>query len=97
MKRLAALLLLAVPALALARDVHLGDSLEEVRSALGEPRGQARLDGRLVLFYDRGEVELVDGRVTNSDFSPRRISPPCRPNMRPRPNAPRRSVPKARR
>ncbi|HZP59575.1 MAG TPA: hypothetical protein VFB27_04565 [Opitutaceae bacterium] len=68
MKRLAALLLLAVPALALARDVHLGDSLEEVRSALGEPRGQARLDGRLVLFYDRGEVELVDGRVTNSDF-----------------------------
>ena len=67
MKILAALLLLAAPALA-AMDVHLGDSLADVRSALGPPRGQAQLGDRLVLFYDRGQVQLVGGRVTNSDF-----------------------------
>jgi hypothetical protein len=68
MKILAALLLLAVPTLASAIEIHRGDSLADVRSALGTPRGQAKLGDRLVLFYDDGQVQLVDDRVTRSDF-----------------------------
>lgn len=68
MKTLAVLLLLATPVLAFAVEVHLGDSLAEVRSTLGAPHGQAQVGGKLVLFYDTGQVQLVDDRVMRSDF-----------------------------
>jgi hypothetical protein len=68
MKILAILLLLAAPVLAHAIDIHPGDSLADVQSTLGPPRGQAQLSDRLVLFYDRGQVQLVDGRVISLDF-----------------------------
>lgn len=45
-------------------DVRTGDSLTEVRNALGAPRGQVTVDGRQVLYYDRGEVELQADTVT---------------------------------
>ncbi|HTB79513.1 MAG TPA: hypothetical protein VK717_01360 [Opitutaceae bacterium] len=68
MKTLAVLLLFATPMLASTIEVHLGDSLAEVRSTLGAPHGQAQVGSKLVLFYDTGQVQLVDDRVTRSDF-----------------------------
>jgi hypothetical protein len=68
MKTFALLFLLAAPMLAHAAEVRLGASLADVKSTLGPPRGQAQLSDRLVLFYDRGQVQLVDGRVVDSDF-----------------------------
>ena len=64
MKTLAMLLLLAAPMLAHATDVHPGDSLDDVQTALGMPNGHAQIDNSLTLFYDRGRVQLVDGKVT---------------------------------
>jgi hypothetical protein len=64
----APLLLFATPLLASAVKVHLGDSLATVHSVLGAPHGQAQVGDRLVLFYDRGQVQLVDDHVANSDF-----------------------------
>jgi hypothetical protein len=66
MKTLAFLLLLAAPVLAHATDIHSGDSLADVQAALGAPNGQVQLGDKLVLFYDRGQVQLVDGKVTGS-------------------------------
>lgn len=68
MKIPAVLLLFATPMLASAVEVHPGDSLAEVRSTLGAPHGQAQVGGKLVLFYDTGQVQLMDDRVTRSDF-----------------------------
>jgi hypothetical protein len=68
MKTLAILLLLAAPMLAHATDVHPGDSLDDVQSALGMPNGHAQIDNNLTLFYDRGQVQLVDGKVTRLDL-----------------------------
>lgn len=65
MKTFAFLLVLAAPALALSTEIKPGDSLNDVNSALGMPIGQAQVGGKLVLFYDRGQVQLVDGRVTD--------------------------------
>jgi hypothetical protein len=45
-------------------EVAPGDSLAEVRAALGQPRGQLERGGWQRLIYDRGEVELVRGEVT---------------------------------
>jgi hypothetical protein len=69
MKTLALLLLLAAPMLAHATDIHPGESLDDVRAALGTPNGQEQVSNRLTLFYDRGQVQLVDGRVVSSDFA----------------------------
>jgi hypothetical protein len=68
MKTIAFLLLLAAPMLAHATEIHLGDSLADVRSALGAPNGYAQVNNNLTLFYDRGQVQFVDGRVISSDF-----------------------------
>ena len=68
MKTLAMLLLLAAPMLAHATDVHPGDSLADVQTALGAPNGQVQVDGKLILFYDRGQVQLTDGKVTRLDL-----------------------------
>jgi hypothetical protein len=68
MKTLAFLLLLAAPVLAQATEIRLGASLADVKSTLGPPNGQAQINDKLILFYDRGQVQLVDGRVISSDF-----------------------------
>ncbi|HTQ30051.1 MAG TPA: hypothetical protein VMI53_02475, partial [Opitutaceae bacterium] len=68
MKTLAILMLFAAPVMACAADVHPGDSLNDVISALGAPKSREQLGDKLVLFYDNGKVQLVDGRVTKSDM-----------------------------
>ena len=49
--------------LAVAEDVVLGDSRDQVIATLGLPRGQFVYDDTEMLFYDRGRVELKDGLV----------------------------------
>lgn len=44
--------------------VDTGATLDEVRAALGAPNGQMRLGERQLLYYQRGSVELTNGRVT---------------------------------
>lgn len=46
-----------------AAEVETGDSLAEVHATLGAPRGQVVIEGRRVLYYDRGEVELANDGV----------------------------------
>lgn len=60
---LAACVLSASPFAAMA-EVRTGDSLADVHHALGAPRGHVTVDGRHVLYYERGEVELQDDTVT---------------------------------
>ena len=64
MKALPLVLLLSLPLALPAAEVQLGDSFSDVRTALGAPRGQARAGNRLLLYYDRGEVQLQSGAVT---------------------------------
>ncbi|HWZ95554.1 MAG TPA: hypothetical protein VNW30_10195 [Opitutaceae bacterium] len=68
MKTLVFLLLLATPLLAHAADLHPGDSLADVQAALGAPIGQAQLGNKLILDYERGQVQLVDGKVIDFNF-----------------------------
>ncbi len=68
MKTFAFLLLLAAPVLAHATDLHPGDSLADVQAALGAPTGQAQMGNNLTLFYDRGRVQLVNGKLTSSNL-----------------------------
>ncbi len=58
------ILLLGLPLAVVAAEVRTGDSLEQVREALGAPRGQLSFGERQRLVYDRGEVELEYGVVT---------------------------------
>src|SRR5579885_1779450 len=67
MKFFFALLLLIAPMMAGAATIQPGDSLADVQAALGPPKSQEQFGNKLVLFYDRGKVQLVDGRVTKSD------------------------------
>jgi hypothetical protein len=53
-----------MPLALVAAEIRPGDKLEQVRVKLGAPRGQAESGGRLLLYYERGEVELQDGVVT---------------------------------
>src|SRR5581483_820688 len=46
-------------------EIRPGDSLADVEAALGAPKYKEKLGNKLLLSYDRGKVELVDGRVTN--------------------------------
>jgi hypothetical protein len=48
--------------------IHIGDSLDAVKFALGEPRSQAVLGDKLILYYRRGQAQLVDGHVVSSDL-----------------------------
>jgi hypothetical protein len=68
MKTITFLLLLAAPVLAPATEINLGASLADVRAALGAPNGYAQINNHLTLFYDRGQVQLVDDRVVSLDF-----------------------------
>lgn len=60
-------LLLASSAVASA-DVRIGDSEEEVRRVLGAPVASIRTESRHILAFDRGQVELRDGRVIALDL-----------------------------
>jgi hypothetical protein len=51
-----------------ATAIHLGDSFATVRAALGAPNGQMQLGNKLILTYDCGQVQLVDGKVTSTNF-----------------------------
>jgi hypothetical protein len=46
--------------------IHIGDSLDVVRFALGEPGNQAKTGDKLILYYRRGEVQLIEGHVVSS-------------------------------
>jgi len=58
------ILVVLLPLTVRARDITVGDSAFEVRELMGVPRGQLHVGGRELLYFDRGEVELHDGRVT---------------------------------
>jgi hypothetical protein len=62
------LFLLFVPVLLHAADIHIGDSLEAVKSALGAPNGQMGVGHKLTLFYAGGQVRFVDGKVVSSNL-----------------------------
>jgi hypothetical protein len=47
-----------------ADEVRPGESLDRVRAVLGIPNGEVQLGDRVLLYYDRGSVELQEGRVT---------------------------------
>lgn len=57
----AAVLVFAVPQISAA--VAVGDSRDDVITALGQPSGAAEVGSQSILFYDRGEVKLREGRV----------------------------------
>ncbi len=68
-------LLLALPLVLTAAEVRPGDTVREVRAALGAPNGELHKGDRHLLYYDRGEVELRSGSVirvallSNADFA----------------------------
>lgn len=64
MKAVQFALLLSVPLAVAAAEVRTGDNLNEVRAAMGAPRGQVKAGYRQMLYYDRGEVEMQAGVVT---------------------------------
>ena len=64
MKALPLVLLLSLPLCLAAAEVQLGDTFSDVRTALGAPRGQVRAGDRLLLYYERGEVQLQAGAVS---------------------------------
>jgi hypothetical protein len=45
--------------------VSAGDSIDDLRNELGPPNGMVEIGPNAVWFYDRGEVALTDGRVSN--------------------------------
>ncbi|HYC72091.1 MAG TPA: hypothetical protein VEB66_12835 [Opitutaceae bacterium] len=60
----AAVFLLLLPLAVLGSEINRGDTYLEVRTALGEPRGQLESGNWRKLIYDRGVVELEGGVVT---------------------------------
>ncbi|HEY4248103.1 MAG TPA: hypothetical protein VGM64_14730 [Lacunisphaera sp.] len=64
MKLYSLILMIVLPLTMSARDVAIGDSSVQVREAMGAPRGQVHVGGRDLLYFDRGEVELNNGRVS---------------------------------
>lgn len=58
----------AFPGTVLARDVQNGDTYDDVKYALGNPRGEVRTGDQLLLIYDRGTVELYQGYVVSMDL-----------------------------
>jgi PAS domain-containing protein len=71
MRLIPTVFLLALLPLIAAADVPLGATLEQVRTTLGPARGQAEAADRLLLYYERGEVELQDGVVIRVALMPR--------------------------
>jgi hypothetical protein len=64
MKMLSCVFLLGLPLILSAAEVRPGNTLGEVRAALGTPNGQLRIGDRHLLYYDRGDIELRSGAVT---------------------------------
>ena len=52
------------PLMLAAGEVQPGDNFDQVCAILGTPRGQMSVNGRRVLYFERGEVELRAGAVT---------------------------------
>jgi hypothetical protein len=51
-----------------ASDVRVGDALDAVLAALGQPQGYIRSGDYVLLAYERGRVELNDNRVVRADL-----------------------------
>ena len=49
-------------------ELQPGDSIERIREVLGRPNGVISVKNKQVLFFDRGEVTLVDGKATQLDI-----------------------------
>lgn len=64
MKATSLIFLVVFPLTLMAEEVKIGDSLDQVRIALGEPRGRAQMGSRELLSFERGEVELNAQVVT---------------------------------
>lgn len=62
--RIAIPMLMAATLVAMAEDPKLGDSKDTVLDSLGNPKGRMVLKNLEALFYDRGSVELTDGKVS---------------------------------
>lgn len=65
---MAAAMFAAVTACAAEADIQVGDTEEKVREMLGEPAGYIRIDGVQMLYFDRGDVKLEDGVVTETQL-----------------------------
>jgi hypothetical protein len=61
-------LALALSAASLVADVAPGDTLEQAVATLGAPRGRLQVAGRNLVYFERGEIEVRDGRVTRVDL-----------------------------
>lgn len=48
--------------------IEPGQSRDEVTAVLGAPSGSIIMGGREVLYYERGSVELREGRVVSADL-----------------------------
>lgn len=51
-----------------ADTVPAGATWEEVRATLGAPKGRVEMGGRELFYFDRGEIELRDGRVVRASL-----------------------------
>ncbi|AOS43227.1 hypothetical protein Verru16b_00270 [Lacunisphaera limnophila] len=60
---LSLVLVVSAAPFAIAEEVRTGATPAEVREVLGQPKGRVELGDRQMLYYDRGEIELRDGRV----------------------------------
>ncbi len=58
------IVVLALSAASLAAEVTPGDTLDQAVAALGAPRGRLQVAGRNLVYFERGEIEVHDGRVT---------------------------------
>ncbi|HKB89579.1 MAG TPA: hypothetical protein VKC60_03560, partial [Opitutaceae bacterium] len=52
-----------------ARDIALGDNFDQVRAALGPPAGKMEISNTVILYYDRGQIVLTDGKVVSFQLS----------------------------
>lgn len=51
-----------------AEELQPGDSIDKIKEELGRPNGVISLKNKQILFFDRGEVTLVDGKATSLDI-----------------------------
>lgn len=56
----------ATVSFAAAPEIRLGDSLETVIAALGEPIGELHVGSRSLMYFERGNVEFRDGKVVGA-------------------------------
>jgi hypothetical protein len=51
-----------------AAEIQPGISLEQALATLGSPRGRLQVGDRSLVYFERGEIEVQDGRVTRVDL-----------------------------